>query len=374
MSRIVIAAGIFPPDIGGPATYTQELATYLANRHHQVTVVCFSDEIIPETQSSFTVHRIKRRAKLWSHLQYLWTLASVSQGCDVVYAQGPIAGGWPAVIVSGLWGVPLTVKITGDYAWEQAGVRYHYRRTIEQFQTETQVPARIKLLRLIQHWVVKRAKRVIVPSNYLANLVRGWGVDPADVVVIPNSFTAAQQPASSWSQRPLLVTSVGRLVPWKRYDQLIACWPEVIQQVPGARLRIIGDGPELITLKAAAAGQTTIELTERLPHGQVLEALQEARVFVLNSTYEGLSHVVIEALAAGTVPVVTAVGGNGEIITDQLTGLLVAVDDQSALVAALVRALIDAALAAQVEANKRSILDQMAVATVMSATEAKLLS
>ncbi len=373
MSKIVVAAGIFPPDIGGPATYTQELATYLASRH-QVTVVCFSDEIIPETQSSFTVHRIKRRSKLWSHLQYLWTLAGVSQGCDVIYAQGPIAGGWPAVIVSGLWGVPLTVKITGDYAWEQAGVRYHYRQSIEQFQVETHVPARIKLLRLIQQWVVKRARRVIVPSNYLANLVRGWGVSSEDVVVIPNSFTAAQQPSSPWSQRPLLVTSVGRLVPWKRYDQLIACWPEVIQQVPGARLRIIGDGPELITLKAAAAGQTTIELTERLPHDQVLEALQEARVFVLNSTYEGLSHVVIEALAAGTVPVVTAVGGNGEIVTDQHTGLLVAVDDRSALVAALVRALTDVALAAQVEANKRSILDQMAVATVMSATEAKLLS
>ena len=373
MSKIVVAAGIFPPDIGGPATYTQELATYLASRH-QVTVVCFSDEVIPETQSSFTVHRIKRRSKLWSHLQYLWTLAGVSQGCDVIYAQGPIAGGWPAVIVSGLWGVPLTVKITGDYAWEQAGVRYHYRQSIERFQTESVLPLRIKLIRHVQRWVVRRARRVIVPSNYLAQLVRGWGVSSEDVVVIPNTFVPTSQTASPWDHRPLLVTSVGRFVPWKCYDQLVACWPEVIKQVPGARLRIIGDGPDWETIKGLVADQDSIELTGRLPHGDVSEALQEARVFVLNSTYEGLSHVLIEALAAGTIPVATAVGGNKEIITDQTTGLVVAVNDKAALVVALVRALTDSSLAETVVRNRQSKLDEFALATVMSATEAKLLS
>lgn len=374
MSHIVIAAGIFPPDAGGPATFGHTLASYLAEQGEKVKVVCFSDEIIPETQGAFTVIRVKRGNKIISHIRYVLALWSVCHGARVIYAQNPIAGGWQSVIVGGMWGIPVVQKITGDYAWEQACVQYGYRESIDRFQSETSLPMRIKLMRALQRWVVRRAAKVIVPSRYLAEFALRWGVDQPDIQVIVNAFTPSRVQPLSWSERDLTVISVGRMVPWKRYDQLIDCWPEVSARVPQARLVLIGDGPEFETLKQRVATQSSISLVGKLPHDQVLESLNQARVFVLNSLYEGLSHVLLEALNAGCVPVATDVGGNNEVIDSGVHGLLVSSDDRSALVDALVRALTDESLAASVESHSDSRLAQFAPAIVLAQTKDLLTS
>ncbi len=65
---------------------------------------------------------------------------------------------------------------------------------------------------------------------------------------------------------------------------------------------------------------------------------------MLNTAYEGLSHHLIEAMALGTPIVTTPVGGNPELITDCVEGLLVPVNDVAALDAAVSRILQDASL------------------------------
>ena len=59
-NKIVIAADIFPPDIGGPATYSRKLADELVKKNWQVQLICYSDKQ-QEDKYSFYVNRIIRR-------------------------------------------------------------------------------------------------------------------------------------------------------------------------------------------------------------------------------------------------------------------------------------------------------------------------
>ena len=59
--RVLMITGIFPPDIGGPATYVPTMASELVERGHKVSVVTLSDRLDHNDRSyNFPVHRIRR--------------------------------------------------------------------------------------------------------------------------------------------------------------------------------------------------------------------------------------------------------------------------------------------------------------------------
>ncbi|HVM59189.1 MAG TPA: glycosyltransferase, partial [Candidatus Paceibacterota bacterium] len=184
------------------------------------------------------------------------------------------------------------------------------------------------------------ADRIIVPSEYLKGIVVAWGVPAAKVEVIYNAMpieAVGRIPqAVAQLPRPLIVTA-GRLVPWKGIDGVI----DAVAMVPGASLAVIGEGPERSRLERRAREMLPgrAVFTGALAHPEVLAAIQSASAFVLNSSYEGLSHLLIEALMVGAPIVATRVGGNPEVIRAHEDGMLVPHDDAAALRAALAEAL-----------------------------------
>ena len=63
--RVLIVTGIFPPDIGGPATYVSKIASGLVLRGHRVTVLTLSDEGHTPNDLAFEVVRVDRRLPGW---------------------------------------------------------------------------------------------------------------------------------------------------------------------------------------------------------------------------------------------------------------------------------------------------------------------
>lgn len=106
------------------------------------------------------------------------------------------------------------------------------------------------------------------------------------------------------------VITAGRLVPWKGVDDILTA----IAPLPEVGLVIVGTGPEEARLTQQVQAW---QLTERvwlagqksLP--ELLALMGTCDLFVLNSTYEGLPHVVLEAMAVGVPVVATAVGDAG---------------------------------------------------------------
>ena len=327
--RIVIAAGIFPPDIGGPATYAAALADYLSARGHTVAVICYGTERQDAVDTPYTVHRVPRGMVLITYGKYLVALWKLALRADCIYAQGPVAGGIQSFLVSRLLARPYAVKVTGDYAWEQAVVRYKSTVSIDAFQRTSQgIPLSIRVIRLLQRWVVRHADQVVVPSTYLRTMVLGWCAPEKNVAVIFNAVSSVPMAhANEGSRRGInepLVLSVGRLVPWKGFSELIKLWPRVLSRLQ-AKLIIVGDGPQrsqLETIIEKMHLQSSCLLVGRKAADELANYYPAADLFVLNSGYEGFAHTILEAQAHGVVVAASLAGGNPEIVEHGVSGLL----------------------------------------------------
>ena len=164
------------------------------------------------------------------------------------------------------------------------------------------------------------------------------------VIAIPNAVPdAALGPGDPGARRLL---AAGRLVKQKGFDLLLRAFAEVAPRHPDWELDIFGRGAlrtELTRLvdEVGLTGRARINA----PTDRLGERMREASAYVLSSRYEGFPLVLLEAMSAGLAVVAYACPtGPDEIVTDEISGLLVPANDVSALAAALERIMVDEAL------------------------------
>jgi len=147
-----------------------------------------------------------------------------------------------------------------------------------------------------------------------------------------------------------VILTVARLTPWKGVDKIVEVLPEIRERVSEANLVVVGDGPELENLQRLAREvgvERYVSFVGHVSHEEVPYYLRAANVFVLYSGYEGLPHIVLEAMATGVPVVLSDTGGNPEVIEDGVNGLLVPIGDQEELKGAILRVLQDKELAGE---------------------------
>lgn len=346
--RVAIVSGIWPPDVGGPAVHAPALARYLTERGDPVEVVTTASAA-PES-TGYPVHWVSRGLPGGiRHLKALGAIRRAARRADVVYATTMIRR---ASFGARLARRPYVVKLVADEAYERAvrGGRFH--GTIEEFQTWNG-GVRARWLRSSRSSALRRAKHVFVPSEYLRTIALGWGLDPDHVSVLHNPAPVVPPLPSRTELRhelgegdTILLAFAGRLVPQKDLMSLLAA----IVSVPGARLVLLGEGPERVRLETEAARLDLAERVRFLGGGDreaVLRLFAAADVAVLSSSWENFPHTVVEALAVGTPMVATAVGGVPEVVRDGENGLLVPPRDPAALAGALERIVADGELRAR---------------------------
>jgi glycosyltransferase involved in cell wall biosynthesis len=139
-----------------------------------------------------------------------------------------------------------------------------------------------------------------------------------------------------------VIGTVGRLTPVKQQDLLLRAFARVREQVPGARLLLVGDGPLLADLQGLATQLGVAKVTHFVgyqPEPQRYLPLLD--VFALTSASEGIPQALLEASAAGIPSVASQVGGVPEVIDHGRTGLLFPNGNQDALIAAMFGLLTD---------------------------------
>jgi glycosyltransferase involved in cell wall biosynthesis len=183
------------------------------------------------------------------------------------------------------------------------------------------------------------------------------GAKPSRLQVIPNGIRTDRFDASRHSSRRCIGT-VGRLVREKNYPLLL----RAVAGMADTDLSLVGDGPLRDQLEHQAGPRVQF-LGQRTDVAQLLAGFD---VFVLSSNTEGMSIALLEAMAAGCPIVVTAVGGNTELIQHEATGLVVPPDDEAALRAAIERLLADRSLAARLGAAAREIARQRYSVKIMT--------
>lgn len=353
--KIVIAAEIFPPDIGGPATYTVKLAQALISRGWDVDVVCYSDQEQPDNYS-FKIHRVIRKPFKFHYFNYYKILKNLATDVDVIYAMGPVSSGRPALKVAKQLNKKLVVKVVGDYAWEQAQGFGKTSLLLDAFQKKT-FSGKIGMIQRVERQVCQQANHVIVPSQYLKNVVSGWGVNANNITVVYNSVDLSGVPRQKDTKEDLII-SIARLVPWKGMSLLVEVMSELIQVNPKFRLLILGSGPEKDYLESKIKGLNLFDKIkiELVDHQTRDSYLSRAEIFVLNTGYEGLSHTILEAFAAQIPVITTNIGGNPELITDEETGLMIEYNNKEQIKESILRLHHDSELRQRLAVNAKEKL------------------
>lgn len=344
MTKIIIATGIFPPDIGGPATYCEKLANDLVSQDISVKVICYSD-VKEYGRYNFPVVRISRNyPKVVKHLIYLWKLLVISKDADVIYAQNPVSAGLPALLASRILRKKMVLKLVSDGAWEYYVTQVKNYDDPEKFQHQT-YDFKTEFLRKIQKMSAKGAGKIIVPSLYVKNIISQWGIALDKIAVVYNapkqmaSLNLSKEEAKEKiGVKGDIILSVGRLAPEKGFDTIISSMPELLIKNPGFKLLIVGEGEKRKDLEVKIQELNlgnNVKMTGQVPSQEIPLYLKAADLFVLDSQGEGLAHVILEAMQIGTPIIASRHGGNIELIEDSFNGFLVEYNNQGELTEAI---------------------------------------
>jgi glycosyltransferase involved in cell wall biosynthesis len=357
--RITVLTGIFPPDIGGPATSVPELVRELSRSGASPTVVTLADSAHPANGDPCPVVRIPRGA---SRVRRMWEVRAAVAGAkpNVVLANGLHLEA--ALMLNG----PVVQKIVGDWAWERAQNKGWSSLDINAFQ-HARLPPRAHAIRALRTLVTRRASLVIAPSRYVGDLVNGWGIPKDRIRIVPNAAPAAKPRHGPRKPRALFA---GRLVRWKRVDDVLRVLPDF----PDLGFDIVGTGPnepELQELVHSLGLEKRVAFHGALPREVLLPKMAEAACLILPSSYEGMPHVVLEAFAMGLPVVAAAAGGTPEIIESGVSGLLYPYGDKPALIKAL-RAVRDPGVAERLSHGGAAVAKRLTIEGTVASTQRAL--
>lgn len=138
------------------------------------------------------------------------------------------------------------------------------------------------------------------------------------VTYVPNAIDLKDIPTEKITLYENQVIYVGRLSYEKGVDLLV----EVAKKLPRLNFILIGNGPLYAKLLEASKSLNNFHLLGYKPREEALKYLAGSEVFVLPSRSEGLSTSILEAMALRVPVVATNVGGNTELIQDEVTGFL----------------------------------------------------
>jgi glycosyltransferase involved in cell wall biosynthesis len=292
----------------------------------------------------------------WSRLMYLpdaWVLGrAIMRGNPnewLISVQDPFESGVVGYALALSEGVPLHVQLHTDPfspEWRRSSLANGIRYAIGMF-----------LLRI--------ADGVRVVSERVRAGVLALGVPKERITVVPIRVETAVMPVRSdlslsYPGYAKFVLSVGRLEREKNYPLLLRAFRDVRKVHEDALLLIIGSGREHRRLAALAEQLRIDEHVVFLPWSHDVSLyMRGADCYVQPSLYEGWGMAVIEAMAAGTLVVMTDVGCAGEVVIHETSGLVVPPDDYVALADAISRVLGDHGLRERLRAGAYDALAKL---------------
>jgi glycosyltransferase involved in cell wall biosynthesis len=308
--------GIFPPDSGGPSKFAFEFLEFMASKSSLVQVLVTKEggsevseidnvKLIRISRNSITPVRV---------LKFIKQLRQISKETQNFLVVGAFLEVYFARLRKS---ARVVYKLPGDIVWERARNNGITDKNILDFQFQ-KLSFKYKVLRKLFTASIKAADAVIVPSEGLRELTKIWGVRQDKVHLVYNSVRVSNLFQSYTGIPSVDVLTICRLTPWKGVDELIRSVHEL-----KLSLTVIGDGPEMGNLvKLAGSLHANVTFLGQLDQSEVIQVLKKSSRFVLNSEYEGLPHVLLEARESGVLCLAKEGTGSSEVITHLRDGIL----------------------------------------------------
>lgn len=351
--KILLMPSAYHPSLGGVEELTSKLARcYTQCNHTSIIVTNRWPKSLPSKQviSGCDVFRVCFRLPernlrtlvlflMLSWISILQLVIIVSKfRPDIIHVICCSSNLPYAMFVSKLFKIPLVVTAQGEIGMDAAGL----------FKTDMFVPRHFRRHIQSASWITACS------IDTQQELLDYSGTTNCDVVhngIDITEFKPKHPNPRKASGRPF-VFALGRHVFQKGFDVLIRAWgllnnPHFDLVVGGAG----SDTEKLSELIADLGLNESVHLVGRLDRGGVVSHLQHACCFILPSRHEPFGIVVLEAMAARTPVIATAVGGVPEFVIDDVNGRLIPSDNVDAMAKALQEVIVNGPVETQLDAG-----------------------
>ncbi|MAQ83576.1 MAG: hypothetical protein CMH12_10120 [Maritimibacter sp.] len=308
---------------GGVQRHVRDLSRWLTAQGHETRVLCPpTPGTAPGTEGMITT--LGRSRLIGAHgtefeLSFAAprALAAATRdlrdwGADVVHMHTP----WTPFVTSQLWSRLRLPSVATVHATLPAP---NARGLTDRF------------IRSAATRILPACDRVVVPSDAPLEMLRRV-LPTLEPTILPPTIDLSDWAAAAQPRRagPLEIAFLGRLEPRKGLDVALAAWALIAKALPHARLCIAGDGP--MRAQADAARSDRVTVLGRPDDAQARALLGRADILLAPAPYgESFGLILLEAMAAGCLPVAAANAGYASVLTGPGTALLVPPNDPKAL-------------------------------------------
>lgn len=314
MKKILLATGIFYPDIGGPAIHARRIADEIVKRGAQVRIIAYGGTL-PAGTVTLPYQVIRIPCALLAPIRWLFYTIVVfyhALWADTVYAFDLSAAGVPAALAVTLTGKRFFIRIGGDPIWERVVERGKRFIPLNEYYVRGYYRVDHPFLFHLIRFVLSRADAVIICLEMFSDFyARYFNVSTEHISVIPNPLPVIPYKSKTLPPSPLILYA-GRFVAYKNLPLVLRVFTRVHAAHPESRLMLIGGGPEFETVlksvKELNLGNAA-RILPAVPHEQLEQFQREASIALAPALTEFNPNFALESLSFG-IPVLIS-RGNG---------------------------------------------------------------
>ena len=318
--NILITVGIFPPDIGGPASFVPKIANHLINMDNKVKIICLADEENLLLEDELDVLRIRRSTYL--PIRWFKTISLIikhGRKSDILFVNGL---GVEAAVANLYLRKKIVRKIVGDPVWERF---YNKKRTSETFDDFQNLKhnLNVRIQKLIRNWSISSSEVVITPSDHLKEFINRTN-PKTEVLKINNGIEITEFKRSKTPLHEFNILINSRLVVQKNIHLVIEAMGSIKNL--DINLKIIGEGGEFARLENIITDlkiQNRVKMIGKVENNLISEFLKTSNLFIQASDYEGLPHSILEAINYEVPILSTEVGGCKDLLDNGDRGFII---------------------------------------------------
>ena len=318
--RVLVTVGIFPPDIGGPATFVPKITKYFQDElNYEIEILTLSDNKNSNIKDDFSVKRIDRNLPIiYRWLKTIFTIYKLGKNKDLIFVNGL---GTETTIANIFLKKKIIRKIVGDPVWERTYSKAKISESFDEFQVKN-YGFSISLQKKVRSFSIKKSDIVVTPSKHLKNFILNLGFKNK-IEIINNGVFIPEENTNIFTNDQINITIVSRLVSHKNIKKIIRAISDLND--PLIYLNIIGDGPELNQLQKISLesnNKDNIIFHGKLNRDDINHIFLKSDIYIQASNYEGLPHSLLEAMSYGIPVLCTPVGECKEILGNEDRGYI----------------------------------------------------
>jgi len=288
--KIIIATGVYPPEIGGPAEYARQLFETLLVQKYEVEVVPFGD--------------LKSYPTGIRHVLYFLKLVSGCYDAEYVIALDTFSVGLPSVVFGKIFRAKTVVRVAGDFLWEAHVERVKKPILLSDFYTVSrEFSLKEKIIFHLTRFVLTRSDGVVFSTVWQRDsMSRAYGLDASKTEVIENFYAenSGEKGVREFDTKVFISPSRERYI--KNKNTLAEAWNIVSEK------------------------HKDIELdTKVVSHDVLQDKMSNSYVVIVPSLSEVSPNMVLDAITRGIPSVVTKDIG----ILDRVESMVILVDPTS---------------------------------------------